>query len=381
MKKSNKAGYGKNKQKRNDCLQITLGMLTDDHGFPIHTQYYKGNIGEPTTLEQILKDLSAYGTNLFIHQKPCIIMDAGIATDKNVKLLLKLGYEYICVSRSEHTDLINRVDEKELIKFKNKSDKELSAQLFKQEFEYENDKNETCAINESLIYIKSPDKEKKEHAMDEKKYDRFQEGLKGIEKTINNPRGQNTVAKIHQRLGRLKEKNKGVAGFFDIEIKDDANQIISISWKRKTDIPKEKKQGVYFLRTNISENEEEKLWHLYRLVNQVEEAFGILKSEIKMRPNFHQKDMTIEAHINMCVLAYHVVCFIRYRLKLNNINHCWSEIRRIMSTQKRCLQVSRTKSEKALWTKFCTRPIPEVEKIYHAMGYKKIPFYRKSIIV
>ena len=147
------------------------------------------------------------------------------------------------------------------------------------------------------------------------------------------------------------------------------------------EIPKEKKQGVYFLRTIISEKDEEKLWNLYRLENEVEEAFSTLKSELKICPNFHQNDATIEAHINVCVLSYYVVNFIRYRLKMKEINISWSEIRRIMSTQKRCLQVSRTKSEKALWTKYCTRPIPQVEEIYEVMGYKKIPFYRKNIIV
>jgi hypothetical protein len=381
MKNSKKAAFGKNKQKRSDCRQITLGMLTDENGFPVHTQYYQGNIGEPNTLEQVLKDLEAFGTHLFSGEKPCIIMDAGIATDNNVKLLLKKGYEYICVSRSGHKDLIDCVNEEELVKFKNKSDKELSAQLFKQKFEYEDQENKVCSIEESLVYIKSPDKEKKEHAMDQKKIQRFESGLKDIEKTINNPRGQSAIAKIHQRLGRLKEKNRGITGYFNIKIEDDTVKVTSIKWERKPDVPKEKKQGVYFLRTNISEKDEEKLWNLYRLVNEVEEAFGTLKSELNVRPNFHQGDATIESHINLCVLSYYVVNFIRYRLKSKEINLCWSEIRRIMSTQKRCLHVSRTKAEKALWTRYCTRPIPQAEEIYQAMGYKKIPYYRKNLIV
>lgn len=381
MKGSKKGAYGKNKQKRNDCPQITLGMLTDENGFAIHTEFYKGNIGEPTTLEQVLKDLSSYGTNLFTGEKPCIIMDAGIATDDNVKLLLKHGYQYICVSRGQHSDLIDQVNPDELVKFKNKSDKELSAQMFTQKLEYKDDKNQTCTIDESLIYIKSPDKEKKENAIDQKKCQRFEEGLQQIQKTINNPRGRKSIEKIHQRLGRLKERNRGITNYFDIQIQDDTKNVQSISWVRKEFVPKERKQGVYFLRTNIGNQEHEKLWHLYRLVNEVEEVFGTLKSELNLRPNFHTNDDTIEAHINMCVLSYHVVSFIRYRLKLNNINLCWSEIRRIMSTQKRCTQVTRTKSGNALWTKYCTRPIPQADKIYSAMGYKKMPYYRKNLIV
>ncbi len=381
MKNSEKAAYGRNKQKRNDCPQLTLGLLTDENGFAIHADYYKGNVGEPATLEQILNDLSSRGTNLFDDKKPCIIMDAGIATEGNLKLLLKLGYQYICVSRSRHSDLINKVEQDKLVKFTNKSNKELSAQMFTQKFEYQNDKDEACSIEENLIYIKSPDKEKKEQAMDEKKCKRFENGLQQIQKTIDNRRGQKSMEKIHQRLGRLKERNKGILGFFDIDIKDDTENIISLNWQRKEFTPKQRKQGVYFLRTNIDKQNEEKLWHLYRIVNEVEAVFGTLKSELNLRPNFHNSDATIEAHMNMCVMSYHIVSFIRYRLKINNINLCWSEIRRIMATQKKCTQVSRTKSAKALWTKYCTRPIPQAKKIYLAMGYKPMPFYRKNLIV
>ena len=381
MKQSKKATYGHNKQKRYDCKQITLALLTDENGFPIQSKYYSGNISEPKTLEAVLDDLSIQSVNLFTSEKPCIIMDAGIATDASVKLLLQKGYEYICVSRSGHKDLIDKVDEKKLVTFKNKSEKELSAQLFKQEFTYQDNNKAEHTINESLIYIKSPDKEKKESAIDEKKCTRFEEGLKMIEKTINKPRGQREISKIHQRLGRLKERNKGITGFYDIEIKDDTSNVISINWKRKEQVSKEKKQGVYFLRTNIDEKSEEKLWKLYRIVNEVEEAFSTLKSELGVRPNFHHSDATIEAHINLCVLAYYVVSFVRYRLKSKGINYCWAEICRIMSIQKRTLFVSQTKNNKALWVKTCTVPNPQVEKIYQTMGYKIIPFYRKTILI
>jgi len=381
MQESKKAKHGRNKQKRTDCRQVTLGMLTDEHGFPIHTQYYEGNIAENKTFEKILTDLSSYGTNLFAEEKPCIIMDAGIATEDNIKILLRNGYQYICVSRSQHSDLISQVDEKKLVHFKNKSDKELSAQLFKQSFEYEDLTGKKCSIEESLLYVKSPDKEKKEHSMDENKIVRFEKGLESIAATLANPRGQKGVDKIHQRLGRLKERNRGVVGFFEIDLQDDKEKVVALTWSRKPVVVKEKKQGVYFLRTNVSQNNESKLWHLYRLLNEIEDAFGTLKSELKIRPNFHHSDATIEAHINLCVLSYYIVSFIRYRLKKNGIKHDWDEIRRLMSTQKRCTQVSCTREEKALWTKYCTRPTPEVEQIYDIMGYKKIPFYRKNIVV
>lgn len=383
MEGCEKANFGRNKQKRNDCRQITLGLLTDENGFPINSRYYTGNISEPKTLAEVLKDLSEaqISNNLFANEKPCIIMDAGIATENNLKMLLKEGYEYICVSRSGHNNLIKKAEELELVTFKNKSDKELSALMFKEAFDYTDINGKQCQIQESRIYVKSPDKEHKERAMDNKKLSRFEEGLKQIQKTISNTRGQRSIAKINQRLGRLKEQNKGIVGSFEIEMTDDGKDICSFSWTLKPEIKREKKQGVYFLRTNINEQQEEKIWQLYRIINEVEDSFSILKSELNMRPNYHHSDFTIEAHINLCVLSYYIVSFIRYRLKSNQIKHCWLEIRRIMSTQNCSERVSLTKSGKALWTKCCTRPTIEVSQIYKAMGYKDIPYYRKSIII
>jgi len=383
MEGSEKANFGRNKQKRTDCRQITLGLLTDENGFPINSRYYPGNISEPKTLDKVLKDLSnaQNSNNLFTNEKPCIIMDAGIASEDNLKMLLKEGYEYICVSRSEHNNLIKKVEESELVTFKNKSNKELSALMFKEAFDYEDIHGNPCQIQESRIYVKSPDKEQKERAMDNKKLTRFEDGLKQIQKTVNNPRGQRSIAHINQRIGRLKERNKGIVGSFEIDMKSDGKDIYSFTWELKPGSKKEKKQGVYFLRTSIKEQQEEKIWQLYRIINEVEDSFSTLKSELNMRPNFHHSDATIEAHINLCVLSYYIVSFIRYRLKSKQINQSWLEIRRIMSTQKCSENVSKIKSGKTLWTKYCTRPLVEANQIYHAMGYKNIPYYRKSIII
>ncbi len=100
-----------------------------------------------------------------------------------------------------------------------------------------------------------------------------------------------------------------------------------------------------------------------------------------MRPNFHKRGDTVEAHINLCVLAYYIVSFVSYRLKQKGIKYKWNEIRRIMSTQKCSTTAINTKSKKTLWIKSCTRPNFEIQKIYEAMGYKIIPYYRKYIEV
>ena len=381
MPKSKKASFGKNKQKRFDCKQITLAMITDEYGFCRHSRYYPGNVGEISTLEDILNDLLSFMGKRPLSEKPCIVMDAGIASEDNLKMCIGKGFDYIAVSRSQHKELKDKLSEDDLMKFKNKSGDELSARTFSQNIEYQDLNNQTQSKTESIVYVKSPQKEIKEKSIDQKKCQRFEDGLQAIQKTVNNPRGQRNIEKIHQRFGRLKERNRGVTSYFEIEIKDDKKNVTAFEWKKISHPVKEKKWGTYFIRTTISEKQEDKIWHLYRTINEVETTFRELKSDLDMQPNHHQSDENIEAHINLCILSYQIVNFIRHRLKQNGINLGWKKIRRIMETQKCSLTAINKRDGRTVWVKSCTRPTASVSEIFTKMGYRTIPYYSKNITV
>ena len=97
-----------------------------------------------------------------------------------------------------------------------------------------------------------------------------------------------------------------------------------------------------------------------------------------MRPVFHQKGENIEAHLNMAVLAYFFVSFIRHMLKQKNIHHRWIEIVRIMSTQKCNINTIVDTKDRTIILKTCTRTQQKAAAIYSAMKYKHVPFYRKK---
>ena len=91
------AGYGKSKEKRNDCPLVTLSLTVDEEGFPKQSKVWEGNVSEPDTLEDILLGLKKE-ENLFSSQRT-IVMDAGIATEDHVALIKKSGFKYVAVSR------------------------------------------------------------------------------------------------------------------------------------------------------------------------------------------------------------------------------------------------------------------------------------------
>lgn len=381
MLSSSKLKRGKNKQKRNDCKQITLALVTDEYGFPKHSDYYEGNISETKTLEKILDDVVPYYENKINIEKPVVIIDAGISSEDNLKMILRKGLDYIAISKKQHKEIQEKVKDFELEKFINKSEQELSAKLFIEPLEYEDEEGKKRIIQESIVYIRTPDKKQKETAIHDFKRKRFEKGLEAIQKTVNNTRGQRKIEQIHQRLGRLKEKNIGIATYFNISMQDDGNKVSSIEWSYNNKHKKKEALGSYFIRTSIEETKEEKIWRLFRTINEVEYTFHTLKNDLDMRPVYHQEDQYIEAHLNMSVLAYYIVSFIRYRLKLKGINHSWTEIKRIMETQKNQLNSIIRKDGKTIWIKSCTRANVQVKQIFDAMHYKSIPYYRKSIII
>jgi len=90
-KKNPKARHGKNKQHRNDCRQVAVGMAFDEYGLPLAHEVFEGNIADTKTLEVVLNRLEVPEEGL----KPVVILDAGFASAANIALLKERGYSYL----------------------------------------------------------------------------------------------------------------------------------------------------------------------------------------------------------------------------------------------------------------------------------------------
>jgi len=110
-------------------------------------------------------------------------------------------------------------------------------------------------------------------------------------------------------------------------------------------------------------------------------TFRVLKTDLDLRPIFHQNDDSTMAHLNLGLLAYGLVNTIRYQLKQKNITSCWSEIVRIMNTQKCVTTIAQNKQDEFIIIRKCSEPEPKAQKIYDALQYKSAPFIRKKFVV
>ncbi len=343
-----KAQYGRSKEKRSDCPLVSMGLVLDASGFPQKSEIFAGNISEPKTLAQMLEQLD-------FREDATIVMDAGFATEKNVQWLQEKLYHYIVVSRKS-TPVLDDAAEKVFVKESKRN--KVEATLIK------NDDGK-----EVVLYCHSQAKEEKTRAMQNKAESRFEEELSKLQNGLDKKTGTKKVNKINERIGRLKERYSRVAHRYKIEIISANNKVTKITWEKENlDI-----LGIYCLRSNRLDLNEKELWDLYTTLTEVEASFRSLKTELGLRPIYHQKQERVDAHLFISLLAYHLLHTIRYQLKLKSIHSSWQTLRQLFNMQMRITTTMQAESGKQLSIRKTTKATPEQLVIYKALGINSEP--------
>jgi transposase len=362
---SKMAMFGASKEKRSDARLITLALVVNVEGFVKYSHIYRGNIGEPTTLEATIEDIRC---RMNIGDgRPMIIMDAGIATEENLDMLKNREYDYLCVSRSRLRDYKAVKQEGVPVTIYDKRKSRIELLLVEKE-----------GLDDTLLYVRSERKAQKELSMQEHFTSHFEQGLNQILYGIQCKGGTKKLVKVWERLGRLKEKYPSAHRFYQIEIESKGNIATNIVWKKI--IPKSRKEeGAYLLRTSKKDIDEKTFWDIYNTIRDIESTFRTLKTDLQIRPVFHQKDENTMSHLNLAVLAYQCVNAIRYQLKAKGIHHDWSHIVRLMNTHKVATVTMLDKSGRKIYMRKCSKPDAKALEIYDALGFKYYPFYKKSV--
>jgi len=355
----------KSKEKRTDTRIISLAVVMNKFGFIKYSQIYPGNMADCETLEKTLEDITLHSGKT---QQRVVVMDAGIATGDNLKLLRKMGYDYVCVSLSKVKDYEAQLDSNKQVILRDNEEHPITLQWIKDEKE-----------KDHLLYVKSKDKEQTQESMNTLFCKRYEEGLQAIKVSIGKKGGIKQADKVYERIGRLKERYPSVHRWYQIDVIIEGKIATDIQWKRMEQA--KQNLGVYFIRTSLNIKEEKVLWDIYNTIREVESTFRMLKTDLKIRPIFHQEDLYTEAHLYGSLLAYMVANTIRYQLKLKKIHKDWSNIVRTMNSQKVIISSFKTKTGKSIYIKKCSDPEYPVREIYEALGYRERPFWQKKSVL
>jgi transposase len=363
------AKFGRSKEKRSDCPLVTLGLILDGDGFPLSSQVFPGNASEPATLELMLDGLR--DKDPLNQIKPVVIMDAGIASADNIAWLIKQNYHYLVVSRERHVKDPREQDVPITVR-----ETQDSHVVVYREIDPE--------TKETRLYCHSEQKAKKEQGIRNRFHVRLEEALTNLNAGLSKKGTVKKYEKILERIGRLREKHTRVAADYIIDVMTDdtKSNAISIEWKRKEESDQKDKQcGVYCLRTNIPDWSQEQLWTTYTLLTEIEATFRSLKTELGLRPVYHQKEDRVTGHLFITLLAYHLVHTLRHQLRQQGIYLSWDSIRNIMSTQQRLTITLPTDGDTIIHLRTTSKAETRQKQIYTALNINPDPIGKFKTIV
>ena len=367
---SSKAKFGRSKERRYDCKLLVLALCVNTAGFIRYSAILEGNASDPQTLPDMIEQLARKNpTTGADHDKALVVIDAGISSEENLALIKSKGFHYLCVSRKNLTDYEIAPDARAVTVLDSKKQPIKLTEV------------RSTANGDYYLRVDSPSKALTEASMNRQYRQRFEDMLEGIRKGLSTKGGTKKYDKVCERVGRARGKYPSIQRFYEISYKHDekGKKVSDISWAIKVPEKMDANLGIYFLRTDKPEMDEKTTWSYYNIIREIESTNRQLKTDLNLRPVYHQKDETSDAHLYMGLLSYWIVNTIRYQLKEKGEKSYWTEIVRIMSTQK----LVRSKASNALGEivemEICTQPTQAAAAIYDKLGFRHYPFRKMKI--
>lgn len=349
--KNPKARHGKNKQKRNDCRQVAVGMAFDEHGLPLAHEVFEGNTADTTTLAALLDRLEIKDGGL----KPVVVLDAGFASKANIGMLRQRGYSYLINitrgSRSKYAE-----------SFEGEDFEALPGRTPERRVEVKKIKDPEDADSQ-LVLCRSAQRRLKEEAMISRAEERFLVDLRALSEGIEKGRLKRPEI-VERKIGSLQKKHPKVNRFYTIGFRDK-----SLSWKRDEVKMEEALSlcGDYVLKTDRNLDADQ-LWQLYMTLLKAEAGFRMLKSSLGLRPNYHQLEERVDAHIFISVLAYHLLMWVRHHLELSGDTRDWNTVRRLLSTHSLLSTLLPLEDGRTIQIRKPSVPDPEQALVFRNLG-------------
>jgi transposase len=285
------AKHGHSRDSRPDCKQVCIGLVVTRDGYPLGYEIFDGNRVDVTTVEEIVLKME----QLYGHASRVWVMDRGMASEANLEWLRAGGRRYLIgTPRAEMKKWAKELKERE-------GWNEVREGL----------EVKTCQGPdgpEVFLLCRSVDRRAKEEAIHARFTKQMREDLASVGRRLKRARKGVDRDETQRQIGRILERNSRVAKKFDVQLRHDPTRAsqLRLTWTERRDWKQwaELTEGTYILRTNVTDWTGPELWQTYVQLNHAEAAFRIQKSDLSIRPVWHQKAERVNAHILVCFLAY-----------------------------------------------------------------------------
>jgi transposase len=285
------AQRGHSRDHRPDCKQVCIALVVTLEGMPLGYEVFAGNRVDVTTVEEIVETMEArYGIADRIW-----VMDRGMVSAENVEWLQETGHRYLLGTAKS-----------DLKRWSREIADARDWQTVREGVEVK-----LCpgpAGAETFLLCRSADRREKERAMHERFAKRIEGRLESLARRVERARRPLEREAIERQIGRILGQNSRAAGRYQIRLVDDParGSKLRLVWSVRAEWDEwaHTSEGTYILRTNIAAWTPEALWRTYIQLTEAEAAFRIHKSDLSIRPIWHQKAERVQAHILVCFLAY-----------------------------------------------------------------------------
>src|ERR1700682_6145947 len=279
-------GRGYSRDHRPDCEQMVIALIVNREGFPFSYETFDGNRADVSTMETILRMVERkYGKARRIW-----VMDRGIVSEENLAAIGRRGGQY-------------------LVGTPRRQMRRFEAELLKDDWTQVRPDVEVKQVaipqgEETYILCRTAGRKEKEKAIRERFSTRMEVALEALKKSIASGRLKDRY-KMERRLGRIQARHSQVNDLFEVTLRDTPAGV-RLLWEMKKDREawRDLREGAYMLRTNLKADSAEQMWSMYMQRTEAEASFRALKSELSIRPLFHQKESRVKAHILVAFLGY-----------------------------------------------------------------------------
>ena len=358
--RNGKAKRGYSRDHRPDCKQVVVGLVVSREGFPITHEVFAGNTQDRTTLAAMLDHLAERAG---LRQGATVVVDRGMAFDDNLAEITDRKLHYVVASRQPERDRwladledtdgfapvlrqpspLNPAQKKTTIEIKTRVDGEKTYAL--------------CRSEQRIA---------KDRAIRTKQEGQLRADLDRLAKRVAEKKLVK-AEKVNQAIGRLKERYPRVARYFDLSY-DAQTATLQAQFNADKYAKAERLDGCYLIKTDRKDLSGDELWRIYVLLTRAETAFRDMKSPLAERPIFHHTERRTEAHIFLCVLAYHLLIAIEKTLLDQGIHSSWPTVRDVLKSHQICTIVLPADDGSCLRIRNAATPEPDVLDLYRCLG-------------
>ena len=285
------AQRGYSRDHRPDCKQVTIALVVTREGMPLAYEVFDGNRVDVTTVEEIVTAVE----DRFGAAQRVWVMDRGMASEDNLEWLREGGRRYLIGAVKSELKAFQQhlIEQKDWKRIREDVEVKLVA---------------GPEGDETFVLCRSKTRREKDRAIVERFATRLFTRLQALQRRLARARQRVDRIQVERQIGRLLERHSRASGKYRVEVVETKECPSGLkltieenaAWLDWVSLS----EGCYLLRSNVSDWTEEELWRTYIQLTEAEAAFRIQKSELSIRPIWHQRQDRVQAHIFVCFLAY-----------------------------------------------------------------------------